>query len=56
MAQVKLFYDHVGHALTVWFDNPQKEYICEETGRHRAYYPIFLQVPQKIIDNISSHN
>lgn len=32
MAQVKLFYDHVGNTLTVWFDNPQKEYVCEETG------------------------
>jgi hypothetical protein len=32
MAQVKLFYDHAGNTLTVWFDNPQDEYICEETG------------------------
>jgi hypothetical protein len=32
MAQVKLFYDHVGNTLTVWFDNPRDEYICEETG------------------------
>jgi len=32
MAQVKVFYDRVGNTLTVWFDNPQAEYICEETG------------------------
>jgi hypothetical protein len=32
MAQVKLFYDHEGNTLTVWFDNPQDEHICEETG------------------------
>jgi len=32
MAQVKLFYDHAANTLTVWFDNPQDEYICEETG------------------------
>jgi uncharacterized protein YuzE len=32
MAQVKVFYDQVGNTLTVWFDDPQKEYICEETG------------------------
>lgn len=32
MAQVKVFYDHTGNTLTVWFDNPQAEYICEETG------------------------
>ena len=32
MAQVKLFYDREGNTLTVWFDNPQDEYICEETG------------------------
>jgi len=32
MAQVKVFYDRVGNTLTVWFDDPQGEYICEETG------------------------
>jgi len=32
MAQVKVFYDHTGNTLTVWFGNPQAEYICEETG------------------------
>jgi uncharacterized protein YuzE len=32
MANVKVFYDHAGNTLTVWFDNPQEEYICEETG------------------------
>jgi hypothetical protein len=33
MAQVKVYYDKVGNTLTVWFDDPQKEYICEETGQ-----------------------
>lgn len=32
MAQVKVYYDRVGNTLTVWLDNPQNEYICEETG------------------------
>ena len=32
MAQVKVYYDKVGNTLTVWFDDPQEEYICEETG------------------------
>lgn len=32
MGQVKVFYDREGHTLTVWLDDPQKEYICEETG------------------------
>jgi uncharacterized protein YuzE len=32
MAQVKVFYDPTGNTLTVWFSNPQDEYICEETG------------------------
>ena len=32
MAQVKVFYDPAGNTLTVWFNNPQDEYICEETG------------------------
>jgi len=32
MAQVKVYYDKVGNTLTVWLDDPQSEYICEETG------------------------
>jgi len=32
MAQVKVFYDEVGNTLTVWFGNPQEEYVVEETG------------------------
>jgi uncharacterized protein YuzE len=32
MAQVKVYYDKIGNTLTVWFDDPQKEYVAEETG------------------------
>ncbi len=32
MARVKVFYDRQGNTLTVWFGNPQDEYVCEETG------------------------
>ena len=32
MAEVKVFYDQTGNTLTVWFSNPQDEYVCEETG------------------------
>jgi hypothetical protein len=32
MAQVKVFYDQTGSTLTVWFGDPQDEYVCEETG------------------------
>ena len=32
MEQVKVFYDRAGNTLTVWFGNPQDEYVCEETG------------------------
>ena len=32
MAQIKVYYDKEDNTLTVWFKNPQKEYICEETG------------------------
>ena len=32
MAEVKVFYDKVGNTLTVWFGNPQDEYVSEETG------------------------
>ena len=33
MAQVKVYYDKVGNTLTVWFDDPKEEYICEENRR-----------------------
>ena len=32
MAQLKVFYDEVGHTLTVWFGNPSDEFVSEETG------------------------
>ena len=32
MAQVKVFYDREGKTLTVWFTEPSREYVCEETG------------------------
>ncbi len=32
MARVKVYYDRQGNTLTVWFDDPQQEYVCEETG------------------------
>jgi uncharacterized protein YuzE len=32
MVKVKLHYDRARNTLTVWFGDPQKEYICEETG------------------------
>lgn len=32
MADVKVFYDRLGNTLTVWFDDPKQEHICEETG------------------------
>ena len=32
MVTVKVYFDQVGNSLTVWFGNPQDEYVCEETG------------------------
>ena len=32
MAQIKVFHDQTGNTLTVWFGEPQDEYVCEETG------------------------
>lgn len=32
MAQVKVYFDKLGNTLTVWFDDPNTEFICEETG------------------------
>jgi hypothetical protein len=31
MDKIKVIHDAVGHTLTVWFDEPSKESICEET-------------------------
>jgi uncharacterized protein YuzE len=31
MDKIKVIHDTTGHTLTVWFDNPAKEYVCEET-------------------------
>lgn len=32
MAQIKVFYDETGNTLTVWFGNPEEEFVAEETG------------------------
>ncbi len=32
MEQVKVFFDREGNTLTVWFGDPQQEYVAEETG------------------------
>jgi len=32
MEKIKVIYDKKGNTLNVWFDNPEKEYSCEETG------------------------
>jgi uncharacterized protein YuzE len=31
MDKIKVIHDAVGHTLTVWFDDPKKEHVCEET-------------------------
>jgi hypothetical protein len=32
MAEVKVFHDREGQTLTVWFTDPQQEFVAEETG------------------------
>lgn len=32
MDKIRIFYDREGNTLSVWFDDPQKEHISEETG------------------------
>jgi len=32
MEKIRIFYDKQGNTLNVWFDDPEKEYMCEETG------------------------
>lgn len=31
MDEIKVIHDTIGHTLTVWRDNPQREHVCEET-------------------------
>jgi uncharacterized protein YuzE len=32
MDKILIYWDREGNTLNVWFDNPKKEYIGEETG------------------------
>jgi uncharacterized protein YuzE len=32
MEKLKVYYDRTGNTLTVWFGDPQQEYVSEETG------------------------
>ena len=32
MEKIRIYYDTFGNTLNVWFDDPQKEHISEETG------------------------
>ena len=32
MEKIRVYYDTKGNTLNVWFDDPKKEHICEETG------------------------
>jgi hypothetical protein len=32
MEKIKVIHDTVGHTLTIWFDEPRNEAICEETA------------------------
>jgi hypothetical protein len=32
MEKIKVIHDTIGQTLTVWFDDPAKEFICEETS------------------------
>ena len=32
MEKVRVYYDREGNSLSVWFDDPNKEHVCEETG------------------------
>ena len=31
MDKIRVIHDTTGHTLTVWFDDPAKEHVCEET-------------------------
>ena len=31
MDEVRGYYDREGNSLSIWFDDPKKEHVCEET-------------------------
>jgi uncharacterized protein YuzE len=31
MDKLRIYYDKQGNTLSVWFDDPQKEFVCEES-------------------------
>ena len=31
MDKLRVYYDRTGNSLSVWFDDPKKEHVCEET-------------------------
>lgn len=31
MEKLRVYYDREGNTLSVWFDDPKKEFVCEET-------------------------
>jgi uncharacterized protein YuzE len=31
MARLRVYYDKKGNTLSVWFDDPSKEFVCEES-------------------------
>ena len=31
MEKVRVYFDRVGNTLSVWFDDPKKEHVCEES-------------------------
>ena len=32
MEKIRVIHDTIGQTLTVWFDDPTKEHVCEETS------------------------
>jgi len=30
--KVRVYFDREGNTLSVWFDDPKKEHVCEESG------------------------
>jgi hypothetical protein len=32
MDKVRVYYDREGNRLSVWFDDPKKEFVCEESN------------------------
>jgi len=54
MGKIKISYDKEGNTLNVWFDDPEKEFFCEETGEEVTNRSIETTAPGAVTGVLSA--